>query len=147
MRNPAVKNNGFTLVELLIVISIVAVLAGLSYPVYVDSVKDANRDSAKAGLMLLASEMGRAKTVSATNNYANLTQGGGVPIPTLFPSQLPMDSGTKTYDITIATDASANQFTLTATPIDGALMEGDGALTLSSTGAKTLDGNPGWDRS
>lgn len=139
------KQCGLTLIELMIVLGLIAILAGISYPTYVGSVMDANRDAAKAGLMLLATEMGRAKTASSTNNYANLTQGEGAPIPTLFPAQLPLDSGTKSYDITIELKSSEAQYLLLATPIEGTVMEEDGALTLSSTGAKTWNGVAGWD--
>lgn len=136
---------GFNLTELLIVVAIVGILGGVAYPAYQDSVKRSHRDAAKSGLVLLATEMTRAKTVSATNNYANLADESNAPISTLFPSQLPLDNEPKTYDITISTNESASEFTLTATPIEGALMEGDGTLTLASTGAKTWNGASGWD--
>jgi len=136
--------NGFTLTELLITLAIIAVLGAVGYPSYMSSVERSHRQAAQSGLTLLGAEMGRAKAVSATNNYANLTQEDSSPIATLFPSQLPIDDDDKTYDITITVNDAANQYTLTATPIEGTLMEGDGAYTLSSTGAKTYNGSSGW---
>ena len=50
-------NRGFTLVELMIVITIIGILAGLAYPSYTGYVKKANRADAIDSLLSLAGRM------------------------------------------------------------------------------------------
>ena len=50
-------NNGFTLIELMIVIAIIGILAGIAYPSYTGFVKKANRADAIDSLLVLSGRM------------------------------------------------------------------------------------------
>lgn len=49
--NTLKQNIGFTLIELVIVVAIVGILAGIAYPSYTEYVKKGRRADAKAGLL------------------------------------------------------------------------------------------------
>jgi type IV pilus assembly protein PilE len=51
---PASRRNGFTLIELMIVVVIIGILAAIAYPSYRDSVRKGRRASAESYLMDLA---------------------------------------------------------------------------------------------
>jgi len=48
------------------------------------------------------------------------------------------------YQITVAVPDD-DQFTLTATPVAGGVMDGDGAMTYDEAGNRMWNGNPGWE--
>ena len=48
------RQPGFTLIELMIVVAIIAILAGIAYPSYMDQVRKGNRAKAQAFLMDVA---------------------------------------------------------------------------------------------
>jgi len=56
------KIRGFTLVELMIVVVIVAILASIAYPAYQDSIRKTRRADAKSALMDAAGRMERFYT-------------------------------------------------------------------------------------
>ena len=60
--------NAFTLIELLIVIAIVGVLAGIAYPSYQDSMTKSRRADAKAALLELSVFMERLYTTTGCYN-------------------------------------------------------------------------------
>lgn len=119
------KKNGFTLIELMITVAIVAILAAIAYPSYQDSVRKTKRTTAQADLMELASFMERKYTETNSYNPASLA----LPFSTS-----PRDT-TVAYNLTKTSDTST--FTLTATPIGAQADDDCGVMTLKNTGAKT----------
>lgn len=126
---------GFTLVELLIVIFIIAVLAAIVYPSYVNSMVRVRRDTAKTCLMEAAQFMERFYT---TNLRYDQTLAG---VPVALP---PCSSGADVvnfYNFTLPAVAQRT-FTLRATPL-GAQAARDtlcGTLGTNNTGDKTKTG-------
>ncbi|WP_343237792.1 type IV pilin protein [Stenotrophomonas sp. Marseille-Q4652] len=122
---------GFTLIELMVVVAVIAILAAIAVPNYQDSVRKARRGQAKADLVELAQLLERRHTVN--NSYA-----GALPY-----TVSPKDPGSTThYNITPASlAAGAQSFVLTATPIGGQASDRCGTLTLSSAGAKGKSGS------
>ena len=119
------KKNGFTLIELMITVAIVAILAAIAYPSYQDSVRKTKRTTAQADLMELASFMERKYT--ETNAYPSAS----VALPFLTS---PRDS-TTAYNLTKVSTSST--FTLTATPTGGQSGDSCGTMTLNNTSVKT----------
>lgn len=137
MKHSTRFTKGFTLMELMIVVAIVAIIAAIAYPSYQNSARKARRADAQGALQGLAQAMERHFT--ANNTYEAAADGGGdTGAPAIYPTQAPLDGGTKFYDLTIE-DADTDSFTVRATPING--QDGDGLLELDSTGAKRWDAN------
>ena len=61
------NTRGFSLLELMIVVAIVAILAGVGYPSYLDSVRKSSRGDANAALNTLANDLERH--FSANDTY------------------------------------------------------------------------------
>ena len=121
---------GFTLIELMIVVAIVAILAAIALPSYNESVRRGRRAEAQTQILQAAQFLERRYTTDG--NY-------GTTLPTDL-SQSP-SSGTAYYTIALVTNAPTNStFTLTATP--GTNMSGDkcGSFVLVNTGAKSISG-------
>lgn len=121
-----VKQGGFTLIELMITVAIVAILAAVAYPSYTSHIVKSNRAAAKAQMLdianrqqqfLLANRAYAASKTELTNSGYNL--------PTEVSSR---------YDYSVVAASSPPAFTVTFTPLGPQTT--DGALTLNSEGAK-----------
>jgi type IV pilus assembly protein PilE len=58
--------NGFTLVELMIVVAVVAILTAIAYPSYVEQVNKSRRSEGKSGILQTASLQERFYTLNNT---------------------------------------------------------------------------------
>jgi type IV pilus assembly protein PilE len=132
------KTHGFTLIEMLITMAIIAIIASIAIPSYQESVRKSRRSDAQSALAGFANAMERHYT---TNNNSYL--GAGAPntgAPTVFPTQSPLDGASKYYNLTISVAAAdGNSYTLRATPIAPGPQAGDGILELDNTGARRWD--------
>jgi type IV pilus assembly protein PilE len=101
------KNRGFTLIELMITIAIVAIIAAIAIPSYTDYVRKGRRSQAvsELGRLQMTLERWRADNPS----YANCA-GAGCGSGT-YPTATTLDH----YTVAIS-GASATGYTLTATP-------------------------------
>ncbi|MEN8320826.1 type IV pilin protein [Acinetobacter junii] len=127
---------GFTLVELMVVIAIIGILAGIAYPSYVNYKIRVDRADTQVEMMEISHSL--AKFKMANNTYAGRTAQniyGAATIPRTQPL----------YDITLTdlnglalTDASANVRTwlLKATPKSGTRQYGNGVICLNDQGQK-----------
>lgn len=133
---------GLTLVELLIVVAIVGILAAIAYPSYQSYTRKANRSAAQTEMMKIADR--QAQYLLDARSYAV-----GPSALTDLNITIPSDVATR-YTITVKNAANGDtpsippSYTVIATPVAGGSQVSDGALTLTHTGAKTRDGNPGW---
>lgn len=149
------RQKAFTLIELMITIVIIGVLAAIAIPSYQDNVKKSRRADAKGALMGLANAMERQFTI--TNSYCDAGSSGtsscgtstaDTGAPTIYPTQVPVDGGTATYNLTISA-ATANTFTILATPTGQQTGDKCGTLQLNNAGQKavsnaTLDAQTCW---
>jgi type IV pilus assembly protein PilE len=118
------KSKGFTLIELMIVLVVVAILAAVAYPSYRESVKKGNRRAAQAEMMEIVNR--EHQFFIANRTYAD-TVALGYTLP-------PDVSGN--YDHAVTLDAGPPPgFTVTFTAKNAQLS--DGPLTVNSLGIKT----------
>ncbi|MFZ5543608.1 MAG: type IV pilin protein [Pseudomonadota bacterium] len=130
---------GFTLIELMITVAIVAILAAIAYPSYRDSVDRSRRGDAKAVLLENAQWLERQYTVSSAYNKLGHSGGAAITSASLPVREAPKDSSTKTYDISFkAGEPTASSFVLYAVPKGPMAADKCGTLSLSQTGARDV---------
>ena len=134
----ALKQTGFTIIELMIVVVIVAILAMIAYPSYEDHLRKGRRSAAMNFLSDVATK--QQQYLLDARQYAVGTGALGA-----LNMSVPNDVA-PFYAVTVnpAAPTLPPTFTLVATPIPGTKQVPDGALTLDSAGAKTRNGQPGW---
>ena len=108
---------GFTLVEMMIVVAMVAILASVAYPSYLGQVAKGRRADGKQALLELAQKMERFYSERGT--YVGATLGAGGLYPTL--------SAGGYYTLAIASQ-TLDGFAASATP--RGVQVGDGCSTL-----------------
>jgi type IV pilus assembly protein PilE len=119
---------GFTLIELMVVVAVVAILASIAVPSYNEQVRKARRATAKADLVEYAQLAERRFTVD--NTYGNFD----VPT-TVSPRE---DGATARYNLNAA--VAPTTFTITATPTGAQTEDRCGTLSITNTGQKTSTG-------
>lgn len=131
------RQNGFSLIELMITVVVVAVLAAVAYPSYQDHLRKGRRASAQAFMMEVANR--QQQYLLDARNYAV----GSTALTTLNVTT-PSDVAAH-YSVTVAPTAPTTppSYTITATPASTA-QTADGALTLDNQGNKTRAGQSGW---
>ena len=130
-------SRGFTLIELMITVAIVATLAAIAYPSYTNHVRKTSRAEAKARLLQVAQLQERNFTEknTYTTNIAGLLGVTG----TVYSSST-NDAGSG-YQIT-APVGTASAFTLEAAPQGSQAADTTcGTLRLLHTGKKEISGS------
>jgi type IV pilus assembly protein PilE len=130
------KHQGFTLVELMVVVAIAGILAAIAYPSYLEQMRKTRRSDCQGALVSLGNAMERWFTINST--YEGAADGGAdTGEPAIFSVACPVDGGEATYDLTIAA-AGPSTFLIQATPIAQQTDDRCGNLTLSNTGHKDV---------
>jgi type IV pilus assembly protein PilE len=148
---PSTTSEGFTLIELMIVVAIIGIIAAIGYPSYQESTAKARRSDGQGALLGFASALERH--YAENNNYlgtaVDADTNGALdntgPPASIFPAEAPLDGTNKFYDLSLTTiDAAGQTYTLQATPKN--VMAGDrcGNLTYTSAGARGADETDCW---
>lgn len=122
------KSKGFTLIELMIVMVVVAILAAVAYPSYRESVRKGNRRAAQAEMM---------EIVNREHQFfiANRAYADEATLPYDLPPEVDQHY-TYVIDPTVPAGPPPG-FTVTFTPVVGSGQVSDGVLTVNSLGVKT----------
>lgn len=133
------RSYGFTLVELMVVVVILAIIVGIAYPSYRNYMVQTRRSDAQSVLTQVSHT--QEKFFSSCNRYTTTMNAGTIPNcdGLGYPSNLSPDGH---YSVAIGgatiagTGTISTAFTATATPVAGGLQAGNGALRIDSTGVK-----------
>jgi len=118
------KTKGFTLIELMIVVVVVAILASIAYPAYQDTIRKTRRADAKSALMDAVSRMER--------HYTQFGRYSG----TLANSGIIATSPEGYYQIA-PVGTTAQTFSLSATPQGNQAADQCGTLSIDEAQTKT----------
>ena len=132
------ENGGFTLIELMVAVAILAIVTAVALPAYQDHLRKGRRAAAQTFLMDTASR--QQQYLLDARNYA-VGAGALTALNLSVPAEV-----SPYYAVTIDPAAVTNPptFRLIATPVAGSMQAPDGALTLDQDGAKTRGGTAGW---
>jgi type IV pilus assembly protein PilE len=129
------RQNGFTLMELMIVVAIVGIIAGLAYPSYLKSMQKGRRVDGKTALVQASQALERCYSTYGLYNSANCAEYNAITAGTVVTQQgyytitAPTLNGTA-YTLQAAAKSTGPQASdTTCTP-----------LTLSNTGAQGPSG-------
>lgn len=134
---PGFIPKGFTLMELMVVIFIIAILVSLAVPSYKDFIIKSRRTEAKE--MLYAAAQRQQQWFTQNDSYTTDTSGSGLDIDTT--------SANGYYTLSIAAGPSGSittSYAMSATAVAGKSQADDsacGTFTLNSRGQKTVSGS------
>jgi type IV pilus assembly protein PilE len=121
--NKTLNKSGFTLIEAMIVVAIIAILLALAFPSYENSVRKTRRMAAQKELLVFSNFAERVYTQS--NSYSGASG---------WTSDDPDLAG---YYTIVADPVAATTYTITATPIgDFQVDDRCGIMSLTNTGLK-----------
>lgn len=142
----SVSDNGFTLIELMIVVAVIGVLAAVAYPSYQSYVIKSKRADMMAEMQQIASRI--------ESNKINYKRYDNIPLTVIFSNTVTSgattfpNSGTALYNVQIwdiqpsppvqvtTANLPGQQWQIRAIPVTTAQMASDGTLTLNHQGRK-----------
>lgn len=145
--NVSTRSKGFTLIELMIVVAVIAIIAAIGYPSYINSIVKTKRAAAEGCVSQYAGYMERFYTQNLS--YDQNAPGNTAPIAVGNPSPVTLDcAGPRNSGadyVFSVTAPTASTYTVTATP-KGAQLSRDtacGALSIDQAGTKSASGTMG----
>ena len=120
------KHLGFTLIELMITVAVVAILAAVAFPSYQEHVRKSRRAEAQSFMMAVASR--QQQVLVDTRSYAATVSAVGVQVPT---------NVTQGYTVVLDVPVGGTTFTLTLTPTSVQSADACGTLGIDQGGTKS----------
>lgn len=137
MRTPCRSARGFTLIEMLITMSIIAIIAAIAIPSYQEQIRRTRRADARQELMRFATAQERFYT--NCNRFALALNGATATCSGLDAATATVNSSNGYYAISMVSDGAT--YTLTATPRLAQVTDtGCGILTLTDAGLRGSTG-------
>lgn len=130
-------SQGFTLMELMVVVAVVGILVGIAVPTYQDSIRKSHRGQAKADLAEISQAMERYYTDNSTYVGADLSK------IWVTPAQSPK-KGVARYKISFDGAVSSSTFKIQAVPETATGQNKDkcGTLAVDNRGKKYPEDRP-----
>ena len=133
---------GFTLIEVMIAVAIVAILASVAFPSYQSYMRKGHRGAAQAFMMDVAQR--QQSYLINSRSYATSLVALNFPANTLsnFPSDHPVRANVAPYytiaSLNLGVSASSPpSFSLVLTPISTSMQASDGSLCITNSGGRT----------
>ena len=133
------RQRGFTLIELMITVAVIAILAAIAFPSYQDSLRKSRRTDGKNALTQAMANMERYYTEN--NTYATAAICGTTPL--ICPGScagVVCTSTEKNYTIALFPAAASATFTIEAKPVAGPQLV-DGKMNINQANQKFHDMN------
>lgn len=134
--------SGFTLIELMVVVAIIAIIASIALPSYQNTVTKVRRGDAEDMMELFRQAMERH--YSKHYNYLDAAENGDIGVPRIFHQYSPSNGQNKYYQLEISR-AGLDCFELKATPLAGSAQQNEpcGILYLDHAGRRGSANNTG----
>jgi type IV pilus assembly protein PilE len=143
MTNGKMKQRGFNLIELMVVVAIVAILGALAYPSYTQHIVDTKR-TASTNILMQVADRQQQFFMDNKSYAADLTNLGFGANPLVVGDdgrELAAGDSDSVYSVALS-NVAATTYTATATPLNSQLSRDTecGSMTLDQTGARGQSG-------